>query len=223
MDLLPPYLHQINPKLKHIYLHFNDEGTLIVRSPEVSLQEIEQLLLRKSAWITRTRQKIREKKGRISLFDSQTRIYYLGQDFPVSFEHHKKRGISLHFDGTCFCFCYDRYDPVYFAKHLDQFYRKEAEKIIPPLVEKWAQQMGLLPQGITFRKTKRQWGSCSTKNRLSFNTMLCKLPQSAIEYVIVHELAHIVHKHHQKPFWNLVAAYMPEYKKQIQILKSYTT
>ena len=51
--------------------------------------------------------------------------------------------------------------------------------------------------------------------------MMMKLPQNVIEYIIVHELAHISHKHHQKPFWDLVAKHLPEYKMHIAILKTY--
>lgn len=223
MDLLPPYIHKINPRLKHIYLSFDDSGNLIIRSPKVPLEKIERLLLQKSAWITQARQKVREKKGRITTIDPQTRIYYLGQDYPMCLKQHEKRGISLHFDGIEFCISYDLHDPVRYTKHLDAFYKKEIQRIIPPLVEKWAQRMKLIPQEITFRKTKRQWGSCSAKNKLSFNTMLCKLPIECIEYVIVHELAHIRYKHHQKPFWDLVGTYLPDYKQHMQTLKSYTT
>jgi len=223
MDLLPHYIHQVNPKLKHIYLSFDDAGNLVIRSPRISSREIEQLLLRKSAWITRAREKLQKKKGRTGILDTHSRIYYLGHDYPVSFREHKRRGISIDFDGERFRFDYDRHDPVRYVKHLDLFYKKEAQRIIPPLVKKWAQRMQLTPQEITFRKTKRQWGSCSAKNKLSFNTMLCKVPMECIEYVVVHELAHIRYKHHQKPFWDLVSAYLPDYKQHIQTLKSYTT
>lgn len=222
MDLLPPYIHQINPKLKHIYLSFDDTGNLIVRSPRVPLKKIEQLLLRKSVWIARAKEKLREKKGHIGTINPHSRIYYLGNDYPVNLLQHKKSGISIDFNDSVFQFAYDTYDPAHFAKHLDAFYKKESQRIIPPLVDQWATRMGLSVEGIAFRKTKRQWGSCSAKNKLSFNTMLCKVPIECIEYVVVHELAHIKYKHHQKPFWDLVSAYLPDYKQQIQTFKTYT-
>lgn len=223
MPFLPRYIHRVNPKLKHIYLSFDDEGRLVIRSPRVSDTEIELLLLRKSAWIARAQQRLREKKGRIERFDDHTRIYYLGSDYPVTYKEERKRGISLDFDGEAFVFAYDLYDPTTFVKKLDAFYKQEAQRIIPPLVEKWADAMGVTPAQITFRKTKRQWGSCSARDRLSFNTMLCKLPLSSIEYVVVHELAHIKHKHHQKVFWELVATHLPDYKTQINTIKTYST
>jgi predicted metal-dependent hydrolase len=83
--------------------------------------------------------------------------------------------------------------------------------------------MQLFPEAIRFRKTKRQWGSCSGKNVLSFNTMLMKLPEEVIAYVVVHELAHIAHKHHQRSFWKLVGQHMPDYEAHIAELHTYTT
>ena len=87
----------------------------------------------------------------------------------------------------------------------------------------WAENINLSPAYILFRKTKRQWGSCSAKNVLSFNTMIMKLPPDVIEYIIVHELSHIKHRHHQKAFWQLIERYLPDYKRRVQELMTYTT
>ena len=89
-------------------------------------------------------------------------------------------------------------------------------------VVSWAQKMGVSYNSIKYRKAKRQWGSCSAKNDLSFNPMLMKLPPEVIEYVIVHELAHIRHKHHQKAFWAFVEKHMPNYRNHEAVLKTYT-
>ena len=223
MQLLPHYTHIVNPRLKHTYLSFDDEGTLVIRSPKVSQNYIEQLLLKKSAWINRSREKLLQKKGKRLQFRGEEQLYYLGQPYVLNLTQNDKPGTKLVFDRQHFQLCYQAYDTARFQTHIDRFYKKQAEVFIPPLVEKYAQQMALSPSEIRFRKTKRQWGSCSGKNVLSFNSMLMKLPPEAIEYVIVHELAHIRHKHHQKAFWELVAKYIPDYQKKIAILKSYTT
>ena len=94
---------------------------------------------------------------------------------------------------------------------------------MPQIVQEYANKMQLFPNKITFRKTKRQWGSCSATNNISLNTMLAKLPINVVKYVIVHELAHIRHKNHQKEFWALVGKYMPKYKQLQNELKTYTT
>ncbi len=81
--------------------------------------------------------------------------------------------------------------------------------------------MQLFPTSIKYRKNKRTWGSCNFKNGLNFNTLLVKFPLEVIEYVVIHELAHIKYKNHSKDFWNLVYKYCSDYKKREETLKSF--
>jgi len=223
MGLLPQYTHIVNSKLKHIYLTFDSEGNLVIKSPKVSQRQIEQLLLKKSSWINNSREKIQQKKGKPLDFSNTLELYYLGEAYPLHLVHHNKKRIHFDFDGEKFTLFYHAYDERLFQIHFDRFYKNEAQKHIPSHVESWAEKMSLSPSTLRFRKTKRQWGSCSGKNVLSFNTMMMKLPPDVIQYIIVHELAHISHKHHQKDFWQLVGIYLPDYKTHISELKNYTT
>ncbi|MEA1879261.1 MAG: SprT family zinc-dependent metalloprotease [Campylobacterota bacterium] len=223
MSILPNYIHIINPKLKHIYLTFNDEGNLLVKSPKVSVTRIEKLLLQKASWINASRKKISQKKGRALTFTEGSELYFLGESHPLELIVHDKKRSKLIFDGDIFRLYYSAYDEIVFQKHIDTFYKNEAQAYIPTIVQQWAKTMQLHPSKISFRKTKRQWGSCSSKNALSFNTMTMKLPLDVIEYIVIHELAHIEHKHHQKAFWALVEAYLPTYKQCVQKLKNYST
>lgn len=223
MSLLPQYRHIINPKLKHIYLSFDEEGDLIIKSPKVSLRQIEQLLFKKASWIQKSREKLHRKKGKALDFSNTPELYLMGEVYPVVLTVHSKKKSQFHFDGEAFTLLYHKYDETLFQKHVDHFYKTQAQAYLPSWVEKWAKGMSLSPTDLRFRKTKRQWGSCSGKNVLSFNTMVMKLPQDVIQYIIVHELAHIRHKHHQKSFWQEVEAYLPDYKIHVQELKNYTT
>lgn len=101
----------------------------------------------------------------------------------------------------------------YKIKNIDTFYRKEIEKILPQKVQEHSIRMNLFPTSISYRKNKRTWGSCNYKNGLNFNILLMKFSLEVMEYVIVHELAHIKHKNHSKDFWNLVAVFCPNYKE----------
>lgn len=223
MSLLPHYIHVVNPKLKHIYLSFDNEGNLVIKSPKVSTKQIEQLLLKKASWIRTAREKIQQKKGKALDFSNVLELYYMGKIYPLTLTRHTQKRVKLDFNGECFTLFYHTYDEALFQRHIDRFYKTEAQKHIPSRVALWAEKMSLSPSDIRFRKTKRQWGSCSSKNVLSFNTMMIKLPEDVIQYIIVHELAHIKHKHHQKAFWQLVEDYLPQYKLQVKELKDYTT
>ena len=106
-------------------------------------------------------------------------------------------------------------------KNLDSFYKKEILKYLPDLVDIYSKKMNLFPTSIKYRKNKRTWGSCNYKNGLNFNILLMKFPIELMEYVIIHELAHIKHKNHSKKFWDLVEDFCPDYKQREKIFKNF--
>jgi predicted metal-dependent hydrolase len=225
----PNYKLIINPKLKYIHLTISENGELVVKAPSNSKHQIEQLLHKKKEWIEKAQKRFTQKKGRLPTFEnSKNELYHLGNPYPLNLTHvasqDSKNIISFEYvPNVGFNIEYNETNIAEFHNQIEQFYRHKAKEIITPLVEKQAQIMSLYPTAISFRKTKRQWGSCSSKNRLSFNTGLIKLPLDVIQYVIIHELTHIRHKHHQKAFWQEVERYSPNYKKLEQQLKEYLT
>ena len=94
-----------------------------------------------------------------------------------------------------------------------------AKRIIPEKVEKYSKIMGIIPEHVSINSAKTRFGSCSGKNRLNFSCRLMSYPECAIDYVVVHELAHIKHHNHSKQFWALVEKYMPDYKERKKLLK----
>jgi len=214
MPILPNYTHIVNNRLKHTYLSFDEEGNLIIKSPKVSRKYLENLLLKKSAWINRSKEKILQKKGKALDFSEEGTLYFYGKAYPLILEEHTKKRSKLIFTDDRFILYYSNYDETVFQRHIDNFYKAQAKEELPPLVETWSVTMDLTYSSLSFRKTKRQWGSCSGKSGLSFNTMMMKLPREVIHYIIVHELSHIKHKHHQKSFWAMVENYLPDYKNR---------
>jgi predicted metal-dependent hydrolase len=222
MTILPSYTHIINPKLKHIYLTFDHEGGLIIKSPRVSQQQIEKVLIKKASWISRSRQRILDKKGKPLKFEEGEEIFYLGKPYPLHLKEKKQTKSSLHFDETSgFVLQYKNFEPELFQKLIEHFYKQEAQRQIPELSRRYAARMQLFPSRVSFRKARKRWGSCSSSNAISFNYLMMKLPLPVVQYIIVHELAHIKYKHHQKDFWELVGIYMPDFKEREKELKLY--
>ena len=98
-------------------------------------------------------------------------------------------------------------------------YKRLAKAIIPQKVEYFSRIMGVTPTGITITSAKTRFGSCSPKNSLSFSWRLMQYEESEIDYVVVHELAHIRHHDHSKAFYAVVASVMPDYKERQAVLK----
>lgn len=99
------------------------------------------------------------------------------------------------------------------------FLRREARRILPDKVRYYSSLMGLYPTGLTVTAARTRYGSCSAKNRISFSCFLMEKPEAAIDYVVVHELAHIRHKNHGSAFYACIARYLPDYKARIALLK----
>jgi predicted metal-dependent hydrolase len=104
---------------------------------------------------------------------------------------------------------------------LKELYKKELLKVIFEIINKYSEIMHLKPNKVSFRYNKTRWGSCSFKNNITLNYYLAKLPIELIEYVVVHELAHIKYKNHSKDFWKFVEKFMSDYKIRVKKLKEF--
>ena len=95
--------------------------------------------------------------------------------------------------------------------------RKKAKQIIPQKVAYFSSIMGVKPTGVKINSAKKRYGSCSSKNSLNFSLFLMDKDEKFIDYVVVHELAHIVHHNHSKAFYSLIEKYMPDYKERMKL------
>ena len=98
-------------------------------------------------------------------------------------------------------------------------YIASAKSYIPGRVAYFAEIMGVEPQGITITSAKKRFGSCSGKNRICFSWRVMEYPLELVDYVIVHELAHIKHHNHSRDFYAFVASVMPDHKERSKRLK----
>ena len=90
---------------------------------------------------------------------------------------------------------------------------------LPGRVAKYARIMGVTPAGVSITGAKTRFGSCSPKNRLCFSWRLMRYPEPAIDYVVVHELAHIRHKNHGHDFYAFVESVLPDYREREKLLR----
>lgn len=188
-----PYTIITNKKLKNLYITIDPNKGIIVKNPNYSLQKVKSIVEQKAKWIDEKLLHVNKKYSISNIYKEENKVLLFG----------KKE--SLHV-----------------KQNLAVFYKTKSQECVPTLVQKWAEIMNEKPTNIKFRKAKRRWGSCSINNELSFNTSLVQLPQECIEYIIVHELSHIKHKHHQRSFWLHVNKFMPTYKEHEKTLKQYS-
>ncbi|AWR85452.1 M48 family metallopeptidase [Meiothermus taiwanensis] len=101
---------------------------------------------------------------------------------------------------------------------LEHWYRSRAEEIITRRVQHYALQLGWPMPKVLIRNQKKRWGSCNAKGELRFNWRLVMLPLRVLDYVVVHEMAHLKVLNHGPRFWALVERIMPDYKARHQAL-----
>lgn len=104
---------------------------------------------------------------------------------------------------------------------LEQKLKEKALDFLPGRMAYFSQITGLIPVNIRITSAKTRLGSCSSKGRICFSYLLMQYPSQVIDYVIVHELAHLKHLNHGKEFYSLIAQYLPDYKERIRLMKSF--
>lgn len=95
----------------------------------------------------------------------------------------------------------------------------EAKVKLPPLVARYAKEMGVSYEKVFVKAQKTRWGSCSSKGNINLNCLLLEVPPYVRKYVIVHELAHRKKMNHSERFWKVVADEIPDYQKAVKWLK----
>lgn len=105
------------------------------------------------------------------------------------------------------------------APFMEREIRLELKRQLQRLIDKWEPVMGVKSAGFTIKKMKTRWGSCNVKSHhLNFNLLLAKVPPECAEYVVVHELTHLLEPSHNARFWSLMEYYLPgskELRKQL--------
>ncbi len=95
-----------------------------------------------------------------------------------------------------------------------------AQKTVPPKIAYYCERMGIEPpKKIMITSAKKRWGSCSSERHICISLYLMLYPEEAIDYVIVHEIAHLKEMNHSKKFWSIVKKELPDYQKRREMLK----
>ena len=220
------YVLKRNAK-KNINITIKDDGTVMVSAPKrVSIAEINKVIESKKEWIEKARTKQSSKKIIHTNLDIQngTQIYFLGELKEVFILPSKVTAISI--DNNKIIFeVKEKYldNQTYITTH---FYTALKEKLILILKEytnMYLKVMNLNISTMKLRNMKSRFGTCMpTKKEIIFNTYLIHYPLESIEYVVLHEVSHLVHANHSAKFYNLIAKYMPDWKIRKNKLKEYS-
>ena len=203
-------IHIIKPRLKNSYISVDKDSKVVLKTSKVSQLYIVNLLLEKESWIRKQLFK-REQNPPLQI-NLEDEVLLFGELYSVDADEASELRASLSRlripNRNNILRCYD------------DFYKVFSQKYLTLQTEYYAKIMKLGYKEIKFKKMKSRWGSCSSDRVLTFNTALVKLTKEQIDYVVVHELAHLVYMNHSKEFHNLVESYFPDSKRVKKEIKN---
>lgn len=140
--------------------------------------------------------------------------YYLGKRYLLSIQEEKgKQGISIHKSKGMILFVRPGSTAERREKILTEWYRDELKKIVAARIEKWETDLGVTVKAFGVRKMKTRWGSCNPKaGRILINLEMIKKPERCIDYIVLHEMAHLIEKRHNDRFREILTHHMPRWQ-----------
>ncbi len=202
-------------RIKNIYIRVDERGIIKISAPYKTPDFVIHELVEKK------RKKLMEivEKRKESLIDFSTAktIPYLGK--PIKVKKIKSDKDSVVFKNNELLIYLKEFEKTKIEKLIFEWYFQETEKVVKQLISKFSPFINEEINRITIKKMKNRWGSCnSTKGYLNFNVKLIEKPLKGIEYVVVHELVHLIHGNHGREFYNTLGSILPDWKNARETL-----
>ncbi len=201
-------------------IYIERDGTITVLAPEpYDMDKIEEILEAKRSWIYRNLAEWEDlNRTRVEReFVNGEGFPYLGSTYRLQIVDDVSQELS--FKNGSFLLKRSVLSSVR-DKFID-FYKTKARTRLPKHVAQYAKKMGLNPSGIRIQELKNRWASCSADGTLNFHWRCVMAPITALEYIVVHELAHLKHPNHTPEFWYEIEKVLPDYPKAKGWLRLY--
>lgn len=194
-------------KGKKLAIKMDPFGFLTVKAPNgTSKETIIQTIKSNGKWLIEkmAENKAKEVSPNARQYENEGTFLYLGK------EHHLDELIEI-----------GNLDQEMLKNNLKKFYMKSCKEIVEERIKIYQEQLKVKPKTIEIVESRVKWGSCNSHRNLTFNYLLAMAPIEVIDYVIIHELCHLLHMNHDRSFWRRVGSIMPDYKEKEAYLEFY--
>jgi len=204
-------------KRKTLNISVERDRSIIVRAPEnLSTERIDEIVHSKKNWI---KDKINHAQKypvdfKAKEFISGEALLYLGRNYQLLVVEEDFEGIKFNQS-----FSISKSNQNNANQLFKEWYLAKALEKIKPLAQKYAANLGVKYNECKTSEMKYRWASCTPKNNILFNWRIIKSPIYVLEYLVVHELAHLIEQNHTPEFWNIVSIQVPNYEKAKKWLK----
>jgi predicted metal-dependent hydrolase len=214
----------VRKDIKNLHLGvYPPHGRVRVATPLVVSDEAVRLaVIDKLGWIKRQKAKFAEqpRQSQREMVNGESH-YFLGQRYRLRVHPHDGTPhVAIRGIATLDLFVRPSITTEQREAALLRWYREQLKVLIPPLLEKWQPILGVQVADWGVKKMKTKWGSCNpTSRRVWFNLELAKKPVMCLEYIVVHELVHLLERHHSERFAALMEAHVPQWRQYREMLK----
>lgn len=206
----------IKSSRKTVGIIVNSDGSVVVRAPHrATKKQIDELLNRRIDWILKHKKRFEEQRlNHTDIYTSGEKHLFLGKEYELNVTVAPVNRVAL--NGKCIDV--ECNDELQVRLLMDSWYRKKANEMMPeimmPVINQFKSRYDKTPAKISLKSMKTRWGSCSSRGNISMNIKLMKYNRSFIEYVMAHELCHLIHMNHSKRFYSLLSEFMPDWKER---------
>jgi len=198
-----------------------DDGAVSVVVPvNTTAEKIDQLLAAKRRWIKEKITLHREMTPASSKrYVSGEAFSYLGRNYRLKVETGHFAPVKL-LNGRLVVTVPDGTEKRHMVRNaLVRWYKRQAEQKLTEKVKRFEPVVGVEPAGVSIRTFKSRWGSCTAKGKLEFNWQIMMAPNRMVDYVVIHELCHLIRHDHSPEFWREMARVMPDYQHSREWLR----
>lgn len=213
----PDYI--IRSYRKTLCISISKTGEVIVRAPKnLAIEHINKFLIEKEGWIKLKKEQIQHKNNQNKNINSYEKLLRLGKEYT----RENMSGIkNIEWDSLKhIVYVPNNLTQAEFVKKISKNYIKKTKEILLERVDYFAKLMSLSYNSISIMNNKTRWGACTKRGDLKFNFRLAMLKPDTIDYIIIHELAHLIEFNHSKSFYKVIECIMPKYKAQMTELKN---
>lgn len=194
-------------------IRVEDGAVSIIVPNTVTTEKIDQLLIDKRQWI---KEKIALHREITPVSDkafvSGEAFSYLGRNYRLKVERGNFAPVRLIQGRLLVTTPFGSDQPHMVRNALIRWYKRQAEHKLREKVTRYAPMVGVVPNGLGIKTFKSRWGSCTAHGKLEFNWQIMMAPNRMVDYVVVHELCHLIRHDHSPEFWKHVARVIPDYQ-----------
>ncbi len=208
-----PYTLKRSTRRRSIGLQINDEGLTVSMPLRASEKWLHSVLQEKAAWVLDKLENWQGKRMPAQRWEDGETVLFRGENFTLRIVSGLVRATPQLSGNELIIPVYDTSNRKAVVRKLLNWYKQEAEQVFRECVEHFAPQMQVSPKSLKLTSARTQWGSCTVEGVIRLNWQLVTMPLHLIDYVVVHELAHLVEMNHSPAFWKIVEQACPDYRE----------